>query len=90
MALAHALLSLLARGEKHGYELRRDLEREYGPDWRIDFGQLYRELVRMEREGWVKVRSEIKRRSLNPSSTFIGHHHGRGRNIRPARTRPSR
>jgi molybdate-binding protein len=60
MPLAHALLSLLARGEKHGYELRRDLEREFGPDWRIDFGQLYRELARMEREGWVRVRTETK------------------------------
>lgn len=60
MPLAHALLSLLARGDKHGYELRRDVEREFGPDWRIDFGQLYRELARMEREGWVKARAEIK------------------------------
>jgi molybdate-binding protein/DNA-binding PadR family transcriptional regulator len=62
MPLAHALLALLSRGERHGYELRRELEREFGPDWRIDFGQLYRELARMEREGWVKARSEIKTR----------------------------
>lgn len=57
MALAHTLLSLLARGERHGYELRRDIEREFGPEWRVDFGQLYRELARMELAGWIKAHS---------------------------------
>jgi len=59
MPVAHALLGLLARGERHGYELRRELERELGPDWRIDFGQLYRVLARMERAGWVRVRRQV-------------------------------
>jgi len=60
MPLAHALLGLLAREERHGYELRRELERELGPDWRIDFGQLYRALARLERAGWVRVRTKVR------------------------------
>lgn len=59
MALAHALLSLLARGKRHGYELRRDIEREFGPEWRVDFGQLYRELARMELAGWITAQSSV-------------------------------
>jgi molybdate-binding protein/DNA-binding PadR family transcriptional regulator len=59
MPVAHALLGLLARREAHGYALRRDLERELGPNWRIDFGQLYRVLARMERAGWVRVRRKV-------------------------------
>jgi molybdate-binding protein/DNA-binding PadR family transcriptional regulator len=58
--VAHALLGLLARGARHGYELRRELERELGPDWRVDFGQLYRVLARMERAGWVRVKQEVR------------------------------
>jgi DNA-binding PadR family transcriptional regulator len=58
VSAAHALLGLLARGERYGYELRRELEDEFGPAWRIDFGQLYRLLASMKRRGWVKVRLE--------------------------------
>ncbi|HSP97876.1 MAG TPA: substrate-binding domain-containing protein [Candidatus Dormibacteraeota bacterium] len=56
MPVAHAVLGVLARGPRHGYELRRALEEELGADWRIDFGQLYRVLARLERAGWVRVR----------------------------------
>ncbi len=53
MAVAHALLGILARGERHGYELRAALADELGPDWRLDFGQLYRALGAMQRKGWI-------------------------------------
>jgi molybdate-binding protein/DNA-binding PadR family transcriptional regulator len=58
MPAAHALLGLLGRGERYGYELRRELEDEFGPAWRMDFGQLYRLLATMTRRGWVQVRRE--------------------------------
>jgi len=57
MAVTHALLGLLARGERHGYQLRQELEAELGPEWRIDFGHLYRLLAAMRRRGWVGMRS---------------------------------
>ena len=56
MPAAHALMGLLARGERYGYQLRGELEEEFGPEWRIDFGQLYRQLASMTRKGWLHVR----------------------------------
>ncbi len=58
MATVHALMGLLARGARHGYDLRRELAEELGPEWRIDFGQLYRLLATMTRKGWVTARIE--------------------------------
>jgi molybdate-binding protein/DNA-binding PadR family transcriptional regulator len=58
VTVAHALLGLLARGERHGYHLRQELVDEFGPAWRLDFGQLYRLLASMKRKGWVAVRLE--------------------------------
>jgi molybdate-binding protein/DNA-binding PadR family transcriptional regulator len=58
VAAAHALLGLLTRGERHGYELRHELADEFGPEWRLDFGQLYRLLASMKRKGWVVARLE--------------------------------
>lgn len=58
MPVAHAVLGVLARGPRHGYELRRALEAELGAEWRVDFGQLYRVLARLERAGWVRVQRQ--------------------------------
>lgn len=58
MSPTYALLGLLARGERHGYELKRIVEQEFAPFWRIDFAQLYRSLAKMARDGWVKSRVE--------------------------------
>jgi DNA-binding PadR family transcriptional regulator len=56
LAIAHAVMGLLTRGARYGYEIRRELEAEFGPEWRIDFGQLYRLLASIERKGWVAAR----------------------------------
>jgi molybdate-binding protein/DNA-binding PadR family transcriptional regulator len=53
-----ALLGLLARGEMYGYELKRSVEQDFAPFWRIDYAQLYRSLAKMKRSGWVRVRLE--------------------------------
>jgi molybdate-binding protein/DNA-binding PadR family transcriptional regulator len=58
MSPQHPLLGLLVRGEKHGYELKRIVDDEFAPYWRIDFAQLYRSLAKMTRNGWVKARAE--------------------------------
>lgn len=58
MSINHALLGLLSRHERCGYELRRELEDELGPDWRLDFGQLYRLLASMTRRRWIVARVE--------------------------------
>ncbi len=61
MSVAHAVMGVLARGERYGYELRRGLEEELGSEWRLDFGQLYRVLGTMAEKGWVSFRVEAGR-----------------------------
>lgn len=51
------LLGLLARGEAYGYELKRIVESEFAPQWRIDFAQLYRSLAKLHTGGLVRVRT---------------------------------
>jgi putative molybdopterin biosynthesis protein len=58
MLISHAVMGVLARGACHGYQLRRGLEEEFGPEWRLDFGQLYRALGAMAGKGWVSFRVE--------------------------------
>lgn len=58
MAISHILLGLLTRGERYGYQMRRELEDELGSDWRLDFGQLYRVLRKMESDGLVAVHTK--------------------------------
>ena len=58
MSPQYPLLGLLVRGEKHGYELKRIVDDEFAPYWRIDFAQLYRSLAKMSRNGWVKLHTE--------------------------------
>jgi molybdate-binding protein/DNA-binding PadR family transcriptional regulator len=58
MSVPYAIMGALGRGERHGYELRRELEAELGPEWRLDFGQLYRALGTLAEKGWVAFRLE--------------------------------
>lgn len=57
MTPTYALLGLLLSGERHGYDLKRTIDQEFAPYWRIDFGQLYRSLAKMQERGWVKAHS---------------------------------
>jgi molybdate-binding protein/DNA-binding PadR family transcriptional regulator len=55
---SYALLGLLFKGERHGYDLKQTVDREFAPFWRIDFAQLYRSLARMKQSGWIHSRVE--------------------------------
>src|SRR3989338_11286799 len=46
------ILLLLSRGSSHGYGLLEDLEKHCGE--KVDIGNLYRTLRKMETNGWVK------------------------------------
>ena len=52
------MLGLLANGERYGYSLKRIIDEEFAPFWRIDHAQLYRSLAKLTRSGWVTVRTE--------------------------------
>lgn len=56
MTVPHALLAALAEGERYGYQLRSEIERELGPAWRLDFGQLYRALRGLVAKQWITFR----------------------------------
>src|SRR2546427_307432 len=51
--LKFALLGLLAKESRHGYDLKRAFERMLGGTWPINIGQIYTTLTRLERDGLV-------------------------------------
>ncbi len=57
MSVKYGLLAVLDRHSMHGYDLRRELEVELGPDWAVNYGQIYSTLERLVRDGLV-VQSE--------------------------------
>ena len=54
MSVPHALLGLLEREPRHGYELKRLFDRYFAPDRQLAFGQVYATLARLEQHGRVK------------------------------------
>lgn len=57
MALEHALLVALRERPASGLELTRRFGRSIGYFWSATHQQIYRVLGRMERDGWVSVRT---------------------------------
>ena len=51
------LLALIARGDAYGYELKRIIDTEFAPQWKIDFAQLYRSLAKLQAQKLVHVRA---------------------------------
>lgn len=53
MSLSHALLTALLERSCSGSELARRFDRSIGYFWPATHQQIYRELSRLEREGWI-------------------------------------
>ena len=47
-------MGLLADGPRHGYELRALYEDQLVPSAKLNFGQVYPTLDRLQRDGWVE------------------------------------
>lgn len=67
------LLALIARQDAYGYELKRIVESDFAPNWKIDFAQLYRSLAKLHAQGFVQMHSigreggpERKQYSITP------------------------
>ena len=56
MSLSHVLLGLLSDGPSTGYDLARTLDSELSPHWRAEISQIYPELARLRRAGYVLLR----------------------------------
>jgi DNA-binding PadR family transcriptional regulator len=55
VAIAYALLGLLEGSSRHGYDLKQSYDRCFGGTKPIRFGQVYRTLAQLERDGRVQV-----------------------------------
>lgn len=74
MALAHAILAALIERPTTGYDLARRFDRSIGFFWHATHQQIYRELARMEGDGWLSVevveqagRLDKKRYTVRPA-----------------------
>ncbi|MBN2561798.1 MAG: PadR family transcriptional regulator [Phycisphaerae bacterium] len=54
LSFKYAILGLLADGPRHGYELRALYEAHLVPSAKLNFGQVYPALDRLQRDGWVE------------------------------------
>jgi hypothetical protein len=59
------LIGLLSRGARHGYEIRRALAEDLGPEWRLDFG-LIPHLFRGQLAGRVDIGGQRSERLPAP------------------------
>jgi DNA-binding PadR family transcriptional regulator len=55
MSIGHALLGLLEKGPRHGYDLKRAYDERFGHDRPLHYGQVYSTLSRLLRNGLVQV-----------------------------------
>ncbi len=53
MSLSHALLTSLLEKSSSGYDLARRFDKSIGFFWHATHQQIYRELARMEKAGWI-------------------------------------
>lgn len=55
MSVPHAVLGLLRQEPRHGYDLKRLVDRYFTPEHPVAFAQIYATLDRLERRGRVRV-----------------------------------
>ncbi|MBC7699492.1 PadR family transcriptional regulator [Aquabacterium sp.] len=53
MSLSHALMTSLIEKSSSGYDLARRFDKSIGFFWHATHQQIYRELARMEKAGWI-------------------------------------
>ncbi len=64
MSVSHAVLGLLEQGPRHGYDLKRLVDRYFMPDRPVAFAQIYSTLGRLESRG--RVRLDVVERAEGP------------------------
>jgi len=55
MTVSYALLGLLKEADRHGYDLKQSYDRRFGAARPLRFGQVYRTLAQLERDGLITV-----------------------------------
>ena len=65
MAIREGLLAALSHGARNGYQIKSDFETITGGVWKLNVGQVYTTLERLERDGLVVVDAE------NEGKTYV-------------------
>jgi DNA-binding PadR family transcriptional regulator len=55
VTVSYALLGLLEEADRHGYDLKQSYDRKFGAVRPVRFGQVYRTLAQLERDGLVTI-----------------------------------
>ncbi len=55
MTVSYALLGLLQEADRHGYDLKQSYDRRFGGVRPVRFGQVYRTLAQLQRDGLVTI-----------------------------------
>ncbi len=55
MSLAHAIATILLQSPQTGYDLSKEFDEKVSCYWQATSQQIYRELARMEAQGWVAM-----------------------------------
>src|SRR4051794_21660758 len=55
MSITHTLLGLLEPAPSHGYTLKQQYDTRFGRSKQLQFGQVYKTLARLERDGLAHV-----------------------------------
>lgn len=55
MTVSYALLGLLQEADRHGYDLKQSYDRRFGGARPVRFGQVYRTLAQLQRDGLVTI-----------------------------------
>ena len=55
MTVSYVLLGLLEKAHRHGYDLKQSYDRQFGATRPLRFGQVYRTLAQLERDGLVEI-----------------------------------
>ena len=76
MSVPHAVLGLLQHGPRHGYDLKRLVDRYFAPDRPVAYAQIYSTLGRLEARGRVRLESveraegpDRRRYAITPDGT---------------------
>jgi DNA-binding PadR family transcriptional regulator len=70
MALAYAILVALETQGCSGYDLAKQFDRSVGFFWKATFQQIYRELTKLETQGWIQA--EVITQSQRPDKKLYG------------------
>jgi DNA-binding PadR family transcriptional regulator len=78
VTVSYALLGLLQGASRHGYDLKQSYDRRFGAAKPIQFGQIYRTLSQLERDGLVELVGvesgggpDRKRYSITPEGVTV-------------------